>query len=272
MSEIETDRDLEDGNTNPQISTKKKQVTQLKQWFFTFNNYTTQNIRDLETKFKEICIKYIFQEETGENGTKHLQGNIWLKKKMRWTEFNLPKTIHWEKTRNEDASFNYCQKTDTRTGNIYSFGFPKPIKIIEKLKPWQEKLEQMILNEEPDGRTVYWRYDKTGGVGKSSFCKYMYIKHGVITIQGGKMSDIMNIIFNLNMDDIKAIIIDIPRCHKNHVSYASIECILTGMITNTKYETGTKVFNPPHVVVFSNFYPEIDLLSSDRWKIKEITN
>ena len=101
----------------------------------------------------------------------------------------------------------------------------------------------------------------------------MYVKHGVITIQGGKLADIINIIFNLNMDNVKAIMIDIPRNHKNHVSYSAIECILNGMITNTKFETGVKVFNPPHLVVFSNFYPEKgeDILSDDRWDIIELT-
>jgi hypothetical protein len=59
-------------------------------------------------------------------------------------------------------------------------------------------------------------------------------------------------------------------CNQNKVSYSSIECIKNGMITNTKYETGFKVFNPPHVVVFSNFPPDEEKLSADRWNIKEI--
>ena len=39
------------------------------------------------------------------------------------------------------------------------------------------------------------------------------------------------------------------------------------MICNTKYETGMKLFNSPHLIVFSNFYPDTDKLSADRWKI-----
>jgi hypothetical protein len=31
-----------------------------------------------------------------------------------------------------------------------------------------------------------------------------------------------------------------------------------------------KLFNSPHLIVFSNFYPEKDKLSDDRWKIGEI--
>jgi len=91
-----------------------------------------------------------------------------------------------------------------------------------------------------------------------------------LVIQGGKMADIMNIIFNTNMDKINNMFIDIPRNNGNKVSYNSIECILNGMITNTKYETGTKVFNPPNIFVFSNFMPDTSSLSKDRWKIYTI--
>jgi len=100
----------------------------------------------------------------------------------------------------------------------------------------------------------------------------MYVKHKAITIQGGKLADIMNIVFNLNMDECRMLLIDIPRNNLNHVSYSAIECILNGMITNTKYETGVKVFNPPHVVCLSNFDPDLDKLSEDRWNVIEIVD
>lgn len=262
---LETLGESEIGNT------KQSRINQLTKWCFTFNNYSNDDISDLETTFKKICKKYVFQEEIGKCGTPHLQGSIWLLKKQRWTEFNLSKKIHWEPMRNEEASLRYCQKSDTAKPNSspYTFGFPKPIKIIEKLYPWQLEIETLYKSE-PDGRSVYWYWENTGGVGKSSFCKYMYVKHQAITIQGGKLADIMNIIFNLNMDEVKMLLIDIPRNNGNNISYSAVECILNGMITNTKFETGVKVFNPPHIVCLSNFEPDISKLSQDRWKIKEI--
>lgn len=280
--ELETVRDGENGNTKHSPLAKIKQPLQLKTWFFTFNNYNGINdISLLETRFKEICVKYVFQEEKGENQTPHLQGNIWLKKKMRWSEFKLSSSIHWEKTRNEDAAAAYCAKDETRLefGKTYTFGFPKPIKIIDenKLYPWQKSIVD-IFKTEPDGRTLHWFYDEPGHGGKSSFAKFMFVKYGVPTIQGGKLADIMNIVFNLNLDEIKMFIIDIPRHGGNKISYSAVECILNGMITNTKFETGIKVFNPPHVVVFCNSPPALhdrhgDLnLSMDRWKIKDINN
>lgn len=280
--DLETDRDGENGNTKHSPLKKPKQPLQLKTWFFTFNNYNGKtDISLLETRFKEICIKYVFQEEIGKCGTPHLQGNIWLKNKMRWSEFKLSSQIHWEKTRNETAAANYCQKSETsKEGSLpYIFGFPKPIMIIDenKLYPYQKEILD-LFHTEPDRRSVHWYWEPVGKVGKSDFCKFMYVKYKVLVIQGGKFSDIMNIIFNTDMDTTRMIIIDIPRCNKNKISYAAIECILTGMITNTKYETGTKVFNAPHVVVFCNKEPELydkegeENFSMDRWKIVKINN
>nr|UOF78976.1 rep protein [Cressdnaviricota sp.] len=265
--------------TNTKIETKEtvkgigntKQSPQLVNWFFTFNNYYSDNIRVLEQRFKEICKWYVFQEEKGKNGTPHLQGSICLKKKMRWTEFGLPTAIHWEKTRNIESAIDYCQKLDSRNGNIYKWGFVI-IETITVLKDWQREIETFILNNKPDGRTVHWYCDKVGGMGKSAFCKYMYIKHQSLIIQGGKLSDIMNIIFNTDMSKITSIIVDIPRCNENHISYASVECMLNGMITNTKYETGIKCFNPCHIYIFSNFLPEQEKLSKDRWDIHIMKN
>jgi len=261
MTTIETQETGGAGNT--------KQPLQLKSWFFTFNNYNNKDIEILETKFKQICKKFCFQEEVGKEGTKHLQGCIELLKKSRWTSFGLNKRIHWEKTNNIDKAMEYCCKEDTRNGVVIKFGFPKEIKIIEVLKPWQKDIEDIFFTE-PDGRSIHWYWENVGGVGKSSFCKYMYVKHKALVIQGGKLGDIMNLIFNTDMDRCSMVIIDIPRNNGNSVSYNSIECILNGMITNTKYETGTKVFNPPHVIVFSNFEPDLDKLSEDRWNVHEI--
>lgn len=258
------------GKTN---QSPNKQGNQLLRWFFTFNNYQKSDIPILESKFNEICSKYVFQEEIGEKTkTPHLQGSIVLKKKMRWTEFNLPKEIHWEKTRNEDQADLYCKKIYTNNGNVFSKGFPKPIITIKKEQfyEWQNEIYN-LYETEPDGRHLYWYWEPIGKSGKSAFCKYMAVHCKVIVIQGGRVGDIMNIIYNLNMDEIKMIIIDIPRCHNNKVSYVSIECILNGMITNGKYETGTKTFNAPHVVVFSNYKPDLeDTLSLDRFIIKRI--
>ena len=64
---------------------------------------------------------------------------------------------------------------------------------------------------------------------------------------------------------------DIPRANRGHISYASLECIKNGMVCNTKYETGVKIFNSPHVFIFANFPPDDEgQLSEDRWHIMKL--
>lgn len=274
-TDLETLEILENGNTSSPKSKEKKQCTQLLKWFFTFNNYTDNDIVIIETVFKVICKKYVFQQEIGKKcGTPHLQGNIWLKKKMRPSEFKLDKRIHWEATRNEAAALDYCKKSDTSVDGCdpYMWGWPKAIKCIEKLYKWQENIVEIVKNE-PDDRKVYWFWEEEGGIGKSQFVKYMVINHKVLFCNGGKRNDIINLVFNNDMDKCNCIMWDIPRCAEGSVSYAAIEEIKNGLVCNTKYETGTKVFNSPHVICFANFPPRNKkALSADRWDITYLGN
>jgi len=267
---LETLEILENGNINSKIN-KKKQPTQLLKWCFTWNNYIEDEIETLETVFQSVCKKYVFQKEIGEkNGVPHLQGSIWLKKKMRWSEFDLNNKIIWSKMRNEIASAKYCQKSSTSVGEPYLWGFPKPIRTIEVLRPWQADVEKITLGT-PDERTVYWFWEAEGNIGKSAFTKYMVVKHNALFCSGGKVADIMNLVFNQDMERTETVIFDIPRANHGNISYASLEAIKNGLVCNTKYETGSKVFNPPHVIVFANYPPEDEeKLSSDRWHVREI--
>lgn len=256
------------GNTK----TPPVQEIQSNHWTFTLNNYSEIEIEQLEQAFRVLCKKYVFQEETGEEGTPHLQGYIHLEKKSRMSALKkINERIHWEKCRSPKHAIAYCQKEDTRTGKIYSKGLPKPIKLISELKDWQKEIEKIVLSE-PNDRTVHWYWEEKGGVGKSAFTKYMVAKYNVLPISEGKKSDIINIVYNYleKHDEINCVIIDIPRDNGNKVSYKAIEDIKNGLIVNTKYETGCKVFNSPHVIVFANQEPEFMKLSADRWNIVEI--
>lgn len=68
----------------------------------------------------------------------------------------------------------------------------------------------------------------------------------------------------------KIVIWDLPRNNGNKISYDAIESVKNGMICNTKFETGTKIFDPPHIIIFSNEQPEEENLSKDRWNIINI--
>lgn len=266
LTDLET-LEISNGNTEQH---SKSQPTQWKHMCFTWNNYTENDIEILETTFKTFCYMYCFQEETGANGTKHLQGVISLYKRARWSEFGLPKAIHWEKTRNVTASYLYCSKTETRTGKIFTHNYTvkKELKILDEKSfyDWQTKVID-IISQPPDDRAVYWFWSTAGRTGKSTFAKYLVAKKNALFFEEGRKADIMKLIFDADLDDKNLIVIDIPRANRNKVSYKSIESIKNGMIYSSKYEGGYKLFNSPHVIVFANEPPDEEQLSADRWHI-----
>lgn len=256
-----------EGNTVSPIASSSKQETRRKFYCFTLFGY--ENIEQaVQDRLIGICDKALYGKETcPETGRKHLQGFMQLKRAMRKTELKIPGNPHLKACRgNEEQNEEYCSKD----GIVWKHGYPKPIKIIETLRPWQKEIEDLCLTE-PDDRTINWYWEEHGNIGKSAFCKYMFVKHGAQFCSGGKISDIMNLVFNTDMDKCRVIIFDIPRANRGHISYASLEAIKNGLVCNTKYETGAKAFNPPHVIVFANFPPESpEMLSEDRWNIVEL--
>lgn len=257
---------------NTQITTSppdKKQVPARIHHCFTFNNYDSNDIIILQKLFDEYCYMYCFQEETGESGTPHLQGVISCKKPTRDTVFG-EKKIHWEKTINVKSSYIYCSKVETRTGSIFCKNYQIPYTYrLDNLYDWQAKLLKELLTP-PDDRSVNWIWSLEGNTGKSTFCKHLVMNYNAVFLSKGKYSDICNVIFKTDMVKSRIVIIDLPRNNGNSVSYDAIESIKNGMICNTKYETGAKCFAPPHIVVFSNDYPDTEKLSEDRWKVVNI--
>jgi len=261
-----------DGNTDSSPPIILNDNNAKYRYCFTLNNYKKANIPKFKDILNENCKKWIFGYEIGESGTPHLQGSIWLFKKHKITELKkifLNDTIHFETMRNETASLAYCQKD----GDFESKGFPQKIKIIKSLFTHQENILN-IYKTEPDDRKIYWIYDAIGNTGKSAFVKFMFVNYKVAVINSGKLSDVINIIFNIYDEngssfnpDCRAIFIDVPRDNGNKISYSAVEAIKNGLVVNTKYETGAIAFNVPHVFIFSNSLPEFSKFSSDRWEI-----
>jgi len=255
-----------DGNN---VSSPKQKINALYKYDFVLNNYTENEVCSVKSTIAEICKKGGFGFEIGDSGTPHLQGYISLRVKERIT--GLAKKpgfarASFRAVRNEKALIEYIQKDN----NFWTFGFPKPIKIITELRPWQQKIKD-IYDTEPDDRKVYWFWDEEGNIGKTQFIKYMCVKHKVLFCSGGKHSDIMNLVFNQDMDTCTGVFFNLPRVNQGKISYASLESIKDGMVCNTKYETGVKLFNSPHLFIFANYPPLCpEALSSDRWIVEEI--
>lgn len=261
-----------------------------KHWCFTLNNYTKEDIsRILQIPF-EIVPTYVFQEEIGEKGeredndqigtregTPHLQGYICFDKKRRpirlFTEFLGHSRTHWSKTRNITASIQYCQKLKTRSGETFYRGIQKPYKINIDLKDWQIKVDKALLDE-PDDRTIMWLWEPEGCVGKTTFAKWLYLKHkGDIYLLSGKASDMKNALIGFHQrfgKPPKIVLINIPRHSLDYVSYTGIEEIKDMFFYSGKYEGGMICGPNPHVVVFANREPNYESMSQDRWNVIRI--
>lgn len=276
-SKIETLENLDSvGNINHE-SKKTKQGLQLKSWFFTFNNYDEKDIIEIKTVLDVICERYIFEREIGACGTPHLQGVIFLNKKMRWSEFKLSKKICWLATKNEPLSIKYCQKEHHWDGNEI---FTKNIKLIDRREfdipykvSWICYVENVIKEDILDKRKIHWFWSTKGCLGKNTLLKYFHARYGTQFITGNTTArNAMNLIFHTDMEKCHSVIFDIPRAEDiGRPFYCALENIKNGTITNMKsFKCESKIYRCPHVFVLSNQSPMLEWLSKDRWIIHHI--
>lgn len=265
------------GNTQP--NSRKKQGIQYVNWAFTLNNPLKSEVETLEIEFNEYCKKWIMGNEVGEDGTPHIQGFFSLSKKLRFEQVKAFRGLtraHLEHCKGSvKQNLLYCAKEgDWKGHGVLPHEVMKPMEYAGQDLPkdselyiWQKELIN-IVKKPADNRTIHWYWEDEGNAGKSMFSKYLIYYYNACVIQKGKYSDIMNHVFN--HDNLSIFVIDVPRSSGNTVSYNAIESIKSGVIFNSKYETGQKAILSPHVIVFANMYPDRYALSLDRWHIVHI--
>lgn len=286
FSEISTASTEVLGSTGSERVGNTKRPSPSKHYCFTLNNYKESDIKNIigsigsdGSRFGTEP-KYIFQEETGEDGTPHLQGYVNFDRKVRpigLFNWEGSERIHWEKCRSPKHAINYCKKEETRTGNVYTnIEFPEEVVVIDEqnLKTWQRNVINIVEGDR-DPRKIHWYYDYEGNTGKTQLSKYLVVKHKAL-ILSGKSSDmkygVISYMQKHNGIAPKIIIFDIPRCSKEFISYQGIEEVKNGLFFSGKYESDMCVYNPPHVVCFANDVPDFTKLSRDRWEVTQIVN
>lgn len=257
---------------------KKVKKIRSRSWIFVWNNYDEKNVDTLVSYFKLRGILYVFQEETGANGTPHLQGVIKFKNAVCMSfQKELSNVIHWERCRSWPKSTKYCSKLESRTGKIYYnvHGLIPEKAVYDKLTDvepydWQKKIIDLIQTK-PDDRSIYWYYDVNGGIGKTILCKHLVLKYDAIVV-GGRMQDALFMIAKRKElgKPITVVIFDVNR--SGNISYNAIESIKNGLCFAPKYESSMLVFDCPHVIVMSNSEPDYDKLSKDRWIVEDISD
>lgn len=137
------------------------------------------------------------------------------------------------------------------------------------LRPWQQDLEQLLLDE-PDDRTVNFLVDPEGASGKTWFCRYWLSQHSEKTqiLRVGKRDDLAHCI-----DTTKTyFFFDVPRGQMEFFQYAVPESIKDQMVFSPKYNSIMKYFDHKcYVVIFCNEMPSMTSLSVDRYNVVELT-
>lgn len=272
-TQLNTVKHSEEGNT----SNSSSRDTRSRAWCFTLNNYTEDDIIFFTDTLNTE--KYAFQEEIcPTTGTPHLQGMIYFKNDRKFSDMKqLNRRAHWKKTICAKSSLVYCsdegkQRPENARQFIKGFKVKKKLKLINEnnLYPYQKTILN-ICSTEPDNRSIYWIWEPTGNVGKTSIIKLLLhkFKDNIHYCSGGKASDICYQINEMD-EDCNIFLMNLPRSAEGKVSYNGIEQVKDGLTSSPKYKGGFKIFNPPHVFIFSNFPPDINEISKDKWKIFEI--
>lgn len=256
-----------------------KQISPSKKWCFTLNNYTEINIQEvINCKEFQSSKQYLFQEEIGISGTKHLQGFVYFNTKIRPLSLALcNKKIHWEKMKGTiKENIMYCSKENTNNGKSFYKGC-KPFKPIISIKEsnfyqWEKDLYS-IIREPINDRSIIWVWEEQGKVGKSQFCKWLGIYESAV-ICAGSAKDMKYLISQRDEAGLPCdlILFDISRRMKNSVSYIGIEEIKNGFFCSSKYETRMTIINSPNIIVFCNSPPKTKAMSLDRWEVYKIIN
>jgi len=265
------------GNTKSPSPAKTKQISPALRWGFVLNNYTEDDINSIVPKFQENCKIACFSKEIcPTTGTPHLQGYLEFHKKKRPLSLQLTKRIHWGDKYGKPAvgtrqeNIDYCEKWGEQE-LAWTHGFPKKVKIIDPTYEWEQEILK-IIKEEPDDRTVHWYYGD-GNIGKTSFCKYLGIKHGAL-ITGGKASDMKHAIcqFHESEGDYPTLLVmNIPKSYdKTYLNYDGIESCKDMLFRSGKYEGKSVIGNCPHLFVFANEEPDYSKMMGARWVVTNI--
>ncbi|AXQ66218.1 MAG: replication protein [Cressdnaviricota sp.] len=250
------------------------------------NEYTNDFV---EIFFKRFCKKYVFQNEIGAlKGYNHFQcrGNLKDKTTLNkinnyfieyfgkgWGKASLTSTANSK----GESFYTYCEKEDTKVGvsvrdDTEVIYIPRQIREIETLREWQQTIVEKL--KDWDTRTINILYCENGNIGKSILVGWIRAnKLGRALPPVNDNKDLLRMVYCL--DTSNAYLFDMPRSQNKdrlYQFYSAVETIKDGYAYDDRYHFKDKNFDCPNIWIFTNSYPDLDMLSKDRWKIWEVEN
>lgn len=180
--------------------------------------------------------------------------------------YNLMKGIINEEDLKNDYSMYYLMYYNTIKKIINEMKEKEQLLKLKKkfqnttLRKWQQQTLSSVSDQ--GDRKVKWIYDEDGNSGKTYLSKYMVATQNAYYVTSGKTKDII-----YGYKNQPLVIFDFSRSQEDHINYQAIELFKNGIMFNSKYESGMKIFDSCKIVCMSNFYPNINALSKDRWDI-----
>lgn len=239
-------------------------------------------------KFRSIAKHWAFQLEKGDlTGYEHYQCRISLHKKTTMSQviklMGIDK-LHLIPTCNNQLKksnlFDYVLKEQSRVDGPWTDKDPQTVEIPEQydveLYPWQQELYDLVTGEIKNKkyRNVHLLYDAKGCIGKTTFALKLTCQGKAEYIPPmNDAKDIMRAVYDLPTNGLY--IIDLTRSMKKDKLvglYSAIEQIKNGFFYDDRYEFKRRIVKSPAVIVLTNELPDMNLLSSDRWKIHVVDN
>jgi len=257
----------------------------------------------LEKILSSFCKSYVFQVER-ETRT-HYQGCFVTKVRKRKSTILALFKQQLEPTNQESFVKNltiermmgstedavaYCTKTDSRIDTPVYNGSLMPytasdLKIFDNPSvwyPWQKQMAKILFKTplgtlpikmtEPDDRTLIWVVDQLGCSGKSKFVKHICynLPEQACKLAFGSSTQLRSACISAGPRQVY--FIDMPRTLGRDDNILDIistaEDIKNGFIVTSMYGLyKSLIFEPPHVVIFSNTWPPNNTLSADRWDV-----
>lgn len=279
----------------------KKKSPALTTWFFTYQetvNNECPPAEDIVNLFANLdATHYAFQLEKGNESLRlHWQGNVKFKKPITGPDLRKAFKSAVRKTGDEEwryfgkgclttrpchdvsASTIYCLKEETRVDNSLQYLFPsntylgKDLVAYESMYSWQKSVYDLIIGNIPDERAIHLICDPLGNSGKSTLAKGLAYNHDACVIPLGLTSAQMKSAIVGNGP--KSIyIIDLPRNNKSFTEiFDTIEEIKRGFVISCFHGKLQQMFmTRPHIVCFTNEFPDLSYLSFDMWRLYTIS-
>lgn len=139
---------------------------------------------------------------------------------------------------------------------------------------WQSTFHDEIAGAHSE-RFVYWL--KSGGnSGKTYFMKYFMQEYpnDTVLVADAYLAKDIALVFNAAIEQrntCKYVLFDCSRSFSfPDQFYTILERVKDGLITSTKYQSKTLMFQNSVLVVMANQWPDITRLSFDRWRLRDI--